>query len=86
MLAATTLPVSLWAVARVMRCGFTAASFEALTHQLAGMVVRRGPYTVTCAGRLRRPDATRSPHSPPDNNGKPRCRRPRGTTVPTTAS
>lgn len=47
MLAASTLPVSLLAVAQVLRGCFTAPSFEAFTHLLAGMVVARGPRTVT---------------------------------------
>jgi hypothetical protein len=47
MLAAPTLPVSLLAVAQVLRCCFTASSFEVFTHLLAGMVVTRGPRTVT---------------------------------------
>jgi hypothetical protein len=47
MLAGSTLPVSLLAVAQVLRGCFTAPSFEAFTHLLAGMVVTRGPRTVT---------------------------------------
>jgi hypothetical protein len=47
MLAGSTLPVSLLAVAQVLRCCFTAPSFEVFTHVLAGMVVTRGPRTVT---------------------------------------
>jgi DDE superfamily endonuclease len=47
MLAVSTLPVSLLAVAQVLRCCFTAPSFEVFTHLLAGMVVTRGPRTVT---------------------------------------
>jgi SRSO17 transposase len=43
----STLPVSLLAVAQVLRCCFTAPSFEVFTHLLAGMVVTRGPRTVT---------------------------------------
>lgn len=47
MLAGSTLPVSLLAVAQVVRCCFTAPSFEVFTHLLTGMVVTRGPRTVT---------------------------------------
>ena len=47
MLAGSTLPVSLLAVAQVLRGCFTAPSFEVFTHLLAGMVVARGPRTVT---------------------------------------
>ncbi len=47
MLADSTLPVSLLAVAQVLRGCFTAPSFEVFTHLLAGMVVARGPRTVT---------------------------------------
>jgi hypothetical protein len=47
MLAVSTLPVSLLAVAQVLRGCFTAPSFEVFTHLLAGMVVTRGPRTVT---------------------------------------
>jgi hypothetical protein len=47
MLAGSTLPVSLLAVAQVLRGCFTAPSFEVFTHLLAGMVVTRGPRTVT---------------------------------------
>ena len=47
MLAGSTLPVSLLAVAQVLRCCFTAPSFEVFTHLLAGMVTTRGPRTVT---------------------------------------
>jgi hypothetical protein len=47
MLAGSTLPVSLLAVAQVVRCCFTAPSFEVFVHLLAGMVVQRGPRTVT---------------------------------------
>ena len=47
MLAGSTLPVSLLAVAQIVRCCFTAPSFEAFTQLLAGMVVTRGPRTVT---------------------------------------
>jgi hypothetical protein len=47
MLAGTTLPVSLLAVAQVLRCCFTAPSYEVFTHLLAGMVTTRGPRTVT---------------------------------------
>jgi hypothetical protein len=47
MLAGSRLPVSLLAVAQVVRCGFTAPSFEAFTHLPAGMIVARGPRTVT---------------------------------------
>lgn len=47
MLAAGTLPVSLLAVAQVLRGCFTAPSFEVFTHLLAGMVTTRGPRTVT---------------------------------------
>jgi hypothetical protein len=47
MLAGSTLPVSLLAVAQVLRCCFTAPSFEVFTHLLAGMVATRGPRTVT---------------------------------------
>jgi hypothetical protein len=42
MLADSTLPVSLLAVAQVLQGCFTAPSFEAFTHLLAGMVVARG--------------------------------------------
>jgi hypothetical protein len=45
--ASSTLPASLWAVAQVVRCCFTAPSFEVFTHLLAGMVTTRGPRTVT---------------------------------------
>ena len=47
MLAGSTLPVSLLAVAQAVRCCFTAPSFEVFTQLLAGMVVARGPRTVT---------------------------------------
>lgn len=47
MLAGSTLPVSLLAVAQVLRGCFTAPSFEVFTHLLAGMVTTRGPRTVT---------------------------------------
>jgi SRSO17 transposase len=47
MLAGSTLPVSLLAVAQVLCCCFTASSFEVFTHLLAGMVTTRGPRTVT---------------------------------------
>lgn len=47
MLAGSTLPVSLLAVAQVLRRCFTAPSFEVFTHLLAGMVCARGPRTVT---------------------------------------
>ena len=47
MLADGTLPVSLLAVAQVLRGCFTAPSFETFTHLLAGMVAARGPRTVT---------------------------------------
>jgi hypothetical protein len=47
MLAGSTLPVSLLAVAQVVRCCFTAPSFEVFTHLLAGMITTRGPRTVT---------------------------------------
>jgi hypothetical protein len=47
MLAGSTLPVSLLAVAQVVRCCFTAPSFEVFAHLLAGMVVQRGLRTVT---------------------------------------
>lgn len=47
MLAGSTLPVSLLAVVQVVRCCFTAPSFEVFTHLLAGMVTTRGPRTVT---------------------------------------
>jgi hypothetical protein len=47
MLAGSTLPVSLLAVAQVLRCCFTAPSLEAFTYLLAGMVTTRGPRTVT---------------------------------------
>ena len=47
MLAGSTLPVSLLAVAQVLRGCFTAPSFEVFTHLLAGMIVTRGPRTVT---------------------------------------
>jgi hypothetical protein len=47
MLADSTLPVSLLAVAQVLRGCFTAPSFEVFTQLLAGMVVTRGPRTVT---------------------------------------
>jgi DDE superfamily endonuclease len=47
MLAVSTLPVSLLAVAQVLRCCFTAPSFEVFTHLVAGMVTTRGPRTVT---------------------------------------
>jgi hypothetical protein len=45
--ASSTLPVSLLAVAQILRCCFTAPSFEVFTHLLAGMAVTRGPRTVT---------------------------------------
>ena len=45
--AGSTLPVSLLAVAQVVRCCFAAPSFEVFTHLLAGMVTTRGPRTVT---------------------------------------
>jgi hypothetical protein len=47
MLAGSTLPVSLLAVAQILRGCFTAPSFEVFTQLLAGMVVTRGPRTVT---------------------------------------
>lgn len=47
MLACSRLPVSLLAVAQVVRCCFTAPSFEVFTHLLTGMVTTRGPRTVT---------------------------------------
>jgi hypothetical protein len=47
MLAGSTLPVSLLTVAQAVRCCFTAPSFEVFTQLLAGMVVTRGPRTVT---------------------------------------
>jgi len=47
MLAGSTLPVSLLSVAQVLRCCFTAPSFEVFTQLLAGMIVTSGPRTVT---------------------------------------
>jgi hypothetical protein len=47
MLAGSTLPVSLLALAQVLRGCFTAPSFEVFAHLLAGMVTTRGPRTVT---------------------------------------
>jgi hypothetical protein len=47
MLAGSTLPVSLLAVAQCVRCCFTAPSFEVFVHLLAGMIVTPGPRTVT---------------------------------------
>ena len=45
--AGSTLPVSLLAVAQVLRCCFTAPSYEVFTQLLAGMIVTSGPRTVT---------------------------------------
>lgn len=45
--ASATLPVSLLAVAQILRGCFTAPSFEVFTQLLAGMVTSRGPRTVT---------------------------------------
>ena len=45
--AGSTLPASLLGVAQSLRCCFTAPSFEVFTQLLAGMLVQRGPRTVT---------------------------------------
>jgi len=47
MLADGTLPVSMLAVAQILRGCFTTASFEVFTQLFAGMVVTRRPRTVT---------------------------------------
>ena len=45
--AGSTLPVSLLAVAQVLRCCFTAPSYQVFTQLLTGMIVTSGPRTVT---------------------------------------